>query len=119
MFTVNCEKKQVVNLDLSEKMEKLNFPKKSLFQWKDYDGLEMTIELSSENNKIGKNIPAYTVAELSEMFPDDFSFTVQFGCWNAGVCRVASVELPEIFYADNITNALACILIYLKENKHI
>jgi len=133
--------KQVVSLELAKKLKELGFEQESYFWWqlhndKEYHlrdsesatGDEATFSLHKEW------CSAYTVAELGEMLPDRldekaqatdyethyfFEITKDVKKWEVSY-RGSGDSGCKIFVGDeNLSNAMAKVLIYLKDNNLI
>lgn len=141
-------KEQVASLELSKKMKELGFPQESLFYWVNRGGgfqlqyTEVLTDCAYDDEKNGTRkdwainymkkfgnenyYSAYTVAELGEMLPK----TIDIGK-NEGYLSI----LPQnknswrivydwnidslVEFADTQADAMAKMLIYLKENNLI
>ena len=125
-------KEQVCSLELAKRLKELNCKQESLFRW-------VTTKQGGKKYIITKSQPfqngysAYTSSELGTLLPafnpdksafqqltcvknrhsggDEFS--VRYTNHNRGT------HSDFIFFADTLTDALAKMLIYLKENKLI
>ncbi len=112
---------QVVDQELSIKINKLGFKQESHFYWVQFSeegSRKKTWELvdSSEFTKENsKHYNAYSVAELGEMLPMQSSTHKNFK--DAWVCEVKDLEDYQVGKTE--ANARAKMLIYLKENKLI
>ena len=129
-------KDQVVSLDLAKRLKELDFKQESIFYWKDYEernsGKPQIVY--GKDNSWYKFYSAYTVAELGEMLPtfipgaratdydDVYSLSISKTeglVWEISYCGSGDSGCLKIFNDDNLVNAMAKMLIYLKENNLI
>jgi len=126
---------QVVSQELSQKMEKLGFKQESLFYWdyrhKEGEKLKYTIidKKQIENYECAKS--AYTVAELWENLPIKIMYNKKVYTLyvdkspSQNRVRYIKGRLDQLenelewFVNVNLADALAKMLIYLKENNLI
>ena len=116
---------QVTNLELSEKLNSLEIKQDSLWYWtcKSHamDGRWFIVD---EDFDIEKNnrISAFTVAELGKMLPENY-WSKSGGTLSALTIGKADNKWwisynDEFIQSDTLTNAIAKMLIYLKETKN-
>ena len=141
---MNLEK-QVVSLELSKQLKELGFKQDSIFEYRKFDGDKgffwsspllvgkIPEKLGIANVGFGK-LSTYTVAELGEKLPDRldekaqatdyethyfFEITKDVKNWEVSY-RGSGDSGCKIFVGDeNLSNAMAKVLIYLKENNLI
>jgi len=109
---------QVVNRELSQKIDELGIREESLYCWYKHSfiGLKSWWALIPNNDNSLKNIPAYTVAELGKMLPDKhIMFVIQDNFW----VEYQGVKPCKSIVADTEANARAKMLIWLKENGYL
>ena len=123
---------QVTNLELSKRMKELGFIQESYFMWVDgevWDRCSQSdYEMPSTPSR-DKWIPAYTVSELGELLPkiivsvngirygleiywSDTKTSPIIGYWN----NDGNPTRLHTEIADDLVNAMAKMLCYLKEN---
>lgn len=127
--------KQICNLELAIKLEELGFKQESLwYHYQQVGGIVCDTEVrgkwiirpcSERGNGFGKFVSAFTVAELSEMLPweagKDYYYAIK-DYYKRWVCLRMNIgtekeEYIRRSYADTQADALAKLLIYLKEKE--
>lgn len=110
--------KQVISLEIAQRMDKLGVKGESLFKWWNKN-LFYCEHMDKRTGVYQNGIPAYTVAELGEMLPhyiDEIGYISlpdrigQGKTWFTGIAQK---------FADNANteaNARGLMLCYLKEN---
>lgn len=119
---------QVCSLELAKKLKELGVESPSFFAYFKLPSYEKEWEVNKQLGNIG--LPAYTVAELGEMLPDNLCMcgehpnlfiakgTQESNKWTIGYSTMERSVTP--FYTEeNEANARAKMLIYLIENKLI
>lgn len=104
--------RQVVSLELAQKLKKFGVKQESLFGWYGYSVLPTNdeLEVASADNGIG--ISAFTVAELGEILPQRVS-SYRYERWT---CTMTNPSEMITYTADTEADARAKMLIYLIEN---
>lgn len=124
--------KQIVSLELANRLKELEVKQESLFYWthcpvKEQNGEWTHVVTYGRNNELPETFSAFTVAELGEMLPESFQ------CWKWARQRTLRQEGGEIIWncltdestthgngiviiANTEANARAKMLIYLLEN---
>lgn len=110
------KEKQVVSLEIAQRMDKLGIKGESLFCMDSYGDIYDRKRDSLDDSE--KYYPAYTVAEMGEMLP---KFFVSGKEENGGpyFCKddcVTNKMTNEIIFADSEAKARGLLLCYLKEN---
>lgn len=116
---------QVTSLELSKRLKELGVKQWSLFYWSIADDRK-TMEIryqtyvSEVNEETVPYYSAFTVAELGEMFPQEYTSQkglIYGGYWVCGIWNVQ--EEQELQKARTEADARAKMLIYLLENNLI
>ncbi len=121
---------QVCSFELAEKLKELGVEQNSLYYYSQ-GPLDDSLQLGKLDNGWSEpveNISAFTATELLEMLPEfilpetedeDYVLTIRQneGCWSINyIYDLNIIALDGEFEDINICNALAKMLIYLKEN---
>lgn len=125
---------QVCSLELAEKLKKLRVEQESYFYWDNRTGINKYVIVNKDFFKVDKrnSISAFTATELLEMLPEeiDNKYILEIGksggeyqiyyvdrsdeisdyCFNKGE---DDIDVDD----KNFANALAKMLIYIRENK--
>lgn len=122
--------KQVVSLELAQKLKELGVKQESYFSWvisQDKEKREIVqlrkTDIGIYNNPLYKMYHAYSVAELGEMLPvctwssKVVSTFGKYNCWRFK--DGGGVTEKDTFYADTEADARAKMLIYLLVNNLI
>ena len=115
---------QVCSLELAKKLKELGGKQESLFYWHldGDDEWELVMEKDVFPQVLDFCYPAFTVAELGEMLPEEihtFKLSDEFCCESNQPDYFPKGKSNLFFTADTEANARAKMLIYLLENKLI
>ena len=121
--SIDAENKEDA-IELAKKMKELSAPQESLFWWGGFGkwdgGIFIKTKLGIRFGKYGDGFdpecPAYTVAELGEMLPDDCSFVKGHNAYNEPIWAADSEYFDIGHEANTEADARAAMWIYLKEN---
>ena len=120
---------QVINIELSKRLNELGINKPSLFYWKytqgrGNDSIQYTEGNIPEDNIYCEWYSAYTVAELGQMLPKEESIVTMI--FTNSRCQMAMLgyewkdkSIGQSIEADTEADARAKMLIYLLENNLI
>ncbi len=102
---------QVCSLELSKRLKKLGVKQESLWDWADYDG-DWKLYPRDYHPEDITHYSAFTVAELGEILPLGIDHFKKEDGW----CVEEPMENLTV-NADTFANAMAKMVIYLKEKR--